>query len=191
MRCPVKEAGMNLQILDRPLSEDMLLTEEAMSAEARLKELGIVLPDLPRYQPDRNVFGANNIPYVLSGDRLYIGGIIAPAADGQRVVGRLGESCSVEQGYECARQSALHALARVREAAGSLDLVVRVVKVLAFVNSTPEFTQQPQVANGFSDLLVEVFGENGRHARSAIGVASLPGGSPVEVESIWELEPRR
>jgi enamine deaminase RidA (YjgF/YER057c/UK114 family) len=161
-----------------------------MSAEDRLKELGIVLPELPAPQPGPNAFGANNIPYVLSGDRLYVGGIVGPGADGQRVVGRLGESCSIEQGYECARQSALRALVRVREAAGSLDRVVRVVKVLAFINSTPGFTQQPQVANGFSDLLVEVFGENGRHARSAIGVAALPGGSPVEVESIFELAPR-
>jgi enamine deaminase RidA (YjgF/YER057c/UK114 family) len=86
-----------------------------------------------------------------------------------------------------ARQSALRTLARVREATGSLDRVVRVVKVLAFVNSAPSFTDQPRVANGFSVLLVEVFGEAGRHARSAIGVAALPGGAPVEVESIFEV----
>jgi enamine deaminase RidA (YjgF/YER057c/UK114 family) len=160
-----------------------------MTPELRLAKLGIVLPDIPRWQPGgTNAFGANNVPYVISGHHLYIGGIIALGPEGQRVTGRLGENISVEQGYEFARQSALHALARVRQATGSLNSVVRVVKVLAFVNSTPDFTQQPQVANGFSDLLVDVFGESGRHSRSAVGVAVLPGGAPVEVESVFEIE---
>jgi enamine deaminase RidA (YjgF/YER057c/UK114 family) len=159
-----------------------------MTAEARLKELGITLPEMPPAPgAGANPVGPNIIPFVVSGGRLYVSGIIGPGADGERVVGRLGENCSVEQGYECARQSALRTLSRVREAVGSLDNVVRVVKVLAFVNSAPSFTDQPRVANGYSDVMTEVFGEAGRHARSAVGVANLPGGAPVEVEAIFEV----
>jgi len=157
-----------------------------VSAEDRLKELGITLPEMP--PPNVNPVGANNIPFVKTGNLLFLSGTIGPAANGQRVVGKLGAGCSIEQGYECARETAIRILARVREATGSLDRVRRVVKVLAFVNSAPTFTEQPRVANGFSDLLVEVFGENGRHARSAIGVAALPGDGPIEVEAIFEVD---
>jgi enamine deaminase RidA (YjgF/YER057c/UK114 family) len=135
-----------------------------------------------------NPVGANIIPFVRTGNLLFISGMIGPGANGERVAGKLGAECSVEQGYECARQAALRMLTRVREATGNLDKVRRVVKVLAFIASAPDFTEQPRVANGFSDLLIEVFGENGRHARSAVGVAALPGNAPVEVEAIFEVE---
>src|SRR5262245_13035794 len=116
-----------------------------MGAEDKLLELGITLPEVPPVQPGVNAMGANNVPFVRTGNLLFFSGTIGPGADGGRVVGKLGATCSVEQGYECARQSALRILARAREHLGSLDKVRRVVKVLAFVNSAPDFTQQPQV----------------------------------------------
>ena len=150
------------------------------SPEARLAELGIsipeVVPPLAAYQPTAR-----------TGDLVFTAGQL-PARDGEMLaVGKLGGEVSEEQGYDCARQCALNALAAIRAEIGSLDAIVRVVKVVVFVASTPDFTGQPKVANGASELLGEVFGEAGKHARSAVGVAALPLNVPVEVELVVEV----
>lgn len=153
-----------------------------LGAEKRLVELGLELPPPPRPV-------ASYIPLVVSGTLAFASGQI-PIADGALMWrGRLGEDLDVRQGAEAARRCALQALAVLREGLGSLDRVRRMVKVTVFVASSPAFTEQPAVANGASDLLVEVFGEAGRHARSAVGTASLPLGAPVEVEVVAELVP--
>ena len=148
-------------------------------AEARLKALNITLP------PDATP-AANFVNSVQSGKLLFLSGNTAgPAWAGK---GKLGKDLTVEQGREAARQAGLIMLTKIRTALGSLDRVKRVVKVLGMVNSAEGFGDQPLVINGFSDLMVEVFGEAGRHARSAVGMAGLPGNSPVEVEMIVEFE---
>ena len=152
-----------------------------MSAEARLKERGITLP-----QPSTPL--ANYVSAVRSGNMLYLAGH-GPLREGKASArGKLGRDLTVEQGYQVAREVGLGLLATTRAALGSLDRVKRVVKVLGMVGSAEGFTSQPKVINGFSDLMVEVFGENGRHARSAVGLAELPGGIPVEIEMILEVE---
>lgn len=148
--------------------------------EERLSELGVTLPDVvppvAAYQPTAR-----------SGNLVFTAGQL-PARDGEMIAtGKLGGAVSDEQGYECARQCALNGLAAIKAEVGSLDRVVRVVKVVAFVASTPDFTGQPQVANGASELLGEVFGDAGRHARSAVGVPVLPLDVPVEVELTVEV----
>ena len=152
------------------------------SPEARLAELGIsipeVVPPLAAYQPTAR-----------TGDLVFTAGQL-PARDGEMLaIGKLGADVSEEQGYDCARQCALNALAAIRAEIGSLDDIVRVVKVVVFVASTPDFTGQPKVANGASELLGEVFGEAGKHARSAVGVSALPLDVPVEVELVVEIRP--
>jgi enamine deaminase RidA (YjgF/YER057c/UK114 family) len=149
------------------------------TAEARLKALDITLP------PDTAPI-ANFVNAVQTGKLLFLSGNTAgPAWVGK---GKLGKDLTVEQGREAARQAGLIMLAKIRTALGSLDRVKRVVKVLAMVNSAEGFGDQPLVANGFSDLMVEVFGDAGKHARSAVGMAGLPGNSPIEVEMIVEVE---
>jgi enamine deaminase RidA (YjgF/YER057c/UK114 family) len=148
-------------------------------AEARLKALNITLP--PDAAP-----AANFVNAVQSGKLLFLSGNTAgPAWAGK---GKLGKDLSVEQGREAARQAGLIMLTKIRASLGSLDRVKRVVKVLGMVNSAEGFGDQPLVVNGFSDLMVEVFGEAGKHARSAVGMAGLPGNSPIEVEMIVEVE---
>jgi len=153
-----------------------------LSAEAKLKSLGIELPQRPA--PLANYVGA-----VRLGDALYVSGHIPLGPDNKPLAtGKLGDTISVEQGYDLARHVALMILGTVRGAVGDLDKVKRVVKVVGMINCTGDFTSQPRVLNGFSDLMVEVFGEEiGRHARSAVGVASLPTGAPVEVEAVFGL----
>lgn len=152
-----------------------------MGAEARVKELGITLP-----QPATPV--ANYIPAVRVGNLLFVSGH-GPLRDGKATArGKLGKDLSVEEGYKVAREVGLNLLASARAALGSLDRVKRVVKVLGMVASAEGFNDQPKVINGFSDLMVEIFGENGRHARSAVGMAELPMGIPVEIEMILEVE---
>ncbi len=130
---------------------------------------------------------ANYVPTVQSGNMLYISGQI-PLWDGQRRhIGKLGVDTSVEDGQTAARLCALNVVAQAKAALGDLDRVVRVVKLVGFVNSAPDFIDQPTVINGASDLMVEVFGDKGRHARSAVGVAALPLGVAVEVEAILEV----
>ena len=149
--------------------------------ENRIEELGITLPESP--QPI-----ANYVPTVQTGNLLFVAGL-GPAAreDGSTPSGKVGRDLTLEEGYEAARLVGINLLSRLKSSLGDLDRVERIVKLLSMVNSTPEFNQQPQVANGCSDLLVEVFGEKGRHARSAVGMASLPNDIPVEIEMIVEI----
>jgi enamine deaminase RidA (YjgF/YER057c/UK114 family) len=154
-----------------------------MSAEARLKEKNLVLPKAPTPM-------ANYVSAVRTGNLLFLAGH-GPVrqADGSYPRGKVGKDLSVEQGYQVAREVGLNLLATTRTALGSLDRVKRVVKVLGMVNSAEGFGDQPKVINGFSDLMVEVFGEAiGKHARSAVGMAELPVGIPVEIEMILEVE---
>ena len=151
-------------------------------AEDRLAALGLELPDAP--SPI-----ANYVPAVRTGNLLYLSGS-GPAArpDGTSPKGKLGTDLTVEEGYEAAQLVGLNLIARLKAELGDLDRVKRVVKLLAMVNSSPDFNQPPAVANGCSDLLVEVFGDAGRHARSAVGMATLPNDIPVEIEMIVEVE---
>ena len=154
-----------------------------MGAEARIKELGITLPPPPKPA------GAY-VPGVRVGNLLYLSGHGPIHVEGKaRPKGKVGKDLTVEQGYKAARQTGIIMLGKVRAALGSLDRVKRVVKVLGMVNSADGFSDQPKVVNGFSDLMVEVFGEAiGKHARSAVGMAGLPGNAAVEVEMIVEVE---
>lgn len=151
-----------------------------MSVEKRLEELGLSLPASPAPI-------ANYLRYVQSGNLLFLAGH-GPTRDGKPVyVGQVPTDVSVEQAYEAARVTALNLLASAKEALGDLDRIVKIVKVLGMVNSAPGFGEQPKVINGFSDLMVELFGEAGRHARSAVGMAGLPNSIPVEIEMIVEV----
>jgi enamine deaminase RidA (YjgF/YER057c/UK114 family) len=151
-----------------------------MRVEAKLKELGLELPPTPR--PAANYVGA-----VQTGHLLYISGH-GPTRDGQMAyVGKVGKDLSVEQGYEAARLVALNCLASAKSVLGDLDRITRVVKVLGMVNCSEDFGDQPKVINGASDLLVQLFGDSGRHARSAVGMQALPFGIAVEIEMIFEV----
>jgi enamine deaminase RidA (YjgF/YER057c/UK114 family) len=154
-----------------------------VDAEARLTELRLVLPSAPA--PVANYVGA-----VQTGELILLAGAGPQKPDGTLVAGRLGEDLTVEQGYEAARLVALVHLAALKAELGSLNRVKRVVKVLGMVNSAPSFVDQPSVINGYSDLIVEVFGDVGKHARSAVGMAVLPFNIPVEVEMIAEVNGR-
>ena len=143
--------------------------------------MGITLPE-----PSKPV--ANYIPSVRVGNLLFLAGH-GPIRDGKATArGKLGKDLSVEDGYKVAREVGLNLLGSARAALGSLDKVKRLVKVLGMVASAEGFTDQPKVIHGFSDLMLEIFGENGRHARSAVGMAELPMGIPVEIEMILEVE---
>jgi enamine deaminase RidA (YjgF/YER057c/UK114 family) len=153
-----------------------------MSAEKRLKELNIVLGSV-------SAPVANYVNAVRTGNLLYLAGKGGPpGADGKRPQGKLGREFTVEQGYQQARITGLELLSVMRHELGSLDKVKRIVKVLGMVNAVPEFQDHPKVINGCSDLFVEVFGERGRHARSAVGMGSLPLQIPVEIEVIVEVD---
>lgn len=148
--------------------------------DARLADLGITLPNAPAP-------AANYVPFVRSGATLYVSGQISSGPDGL-ILGKLGADMDVEAGAAAARSCALSLLAQVRAACGGdLDRLVRVVKLTGFVNSTADFTDQPKVINGASDTLVEILGDAGRHARSAVSAASLPLGVAVEIEGIFEV----
>ena len=151
-----------------------------MSAEARLKELGIELPSPPT--PMGSYVGA-----VRTGNLVYISGQGPRKPDNTSISGKVGADMSIEEAQAAARLVGLNALATLRAEIGDLDQVKRVVKVFGMVNATPDFREHPKVINGFSDLMFEVFGEAGRHARSAVGLGSLPFQIPVEVEMIVEL----
>jgi enamine deaminase RidA (YjgF/YER057c/UK114 family) len=148
-----------------------------MSAETRLKELGIVLPSLPKPV-------ANYLPYRLAGNILYLAGQGPRDEQGRQLTGKLGADIGVEEGYRRARLVGLGLLAAMRDALGSLDRVDFIVKLLGMVNAVPDFNDSPKVINGCSDLFVEVFGEAGRHARSAVGNVMLPNQISVEIEGI-------
>lgn len=150
--------------------------------DARLKELGI---DLPKAAAPV----ANYVPWVVSGRLVFISGQGPMGPTGIEFKGKLGRDLEAEEGRKAARLTALNVVAQLKEAVGGdLDRVTRCVKLLGFVNSTPEFNQQPTVINGASDVIVEIFGEAGRHARSAVSAPSLPFDIAVEVEAIFEIE---
>jgi enamine deaminase RidA (YjgF/YER057c/UK114 family) len=153
-----------------------------MSAEARLKELGLVLPAMVKPV-------ANYVPYRIAGNILYLSGQGPRDENGNNLSGKLGADISIEEGYRRARLVGLGLLAAMRDALGSLDRVDYVVKLLGMVNATPDFNDPPKVINGCSDLFVDVFGEAGRHARSAVGHVTLPGQISVEIEAIVAIKP--
>ena len=151
-----------------------------MGAEARIAELKLELPPAPKPV-------ATYVTAVRHGDLLYVSGHGPLRPDGTLHVGKVGSDLDTAAGHAAARQTGLAILATVRSHLGSLDKVVRLVKVLGMVNATPEFTDHPKVINGFSDLMVEVFGDAGKGARSAIGMGSLPGTIAVEIEAIFAV----
>ncbi|MCZ8517325.1 RidA family protein [Paenibacillus filicis] len=149
--------------------------------ENKLKELDITLPVPPKP-------GAIYIPAVTTGKLVYTSGTV-PKLDGKLMYeGKLGRDLTVEQGQKAARQTMLNLLAVLKSHLGDLDRIEKVVKLLAFVNSAPGFVEQPYVINGASELLEQIFGENGKHARSAIGTSELPFNTPVEIEMIVEIK---
>ena len=151
-----------------------------MSIEARLAELGVTLPDAPAP-------AANYVPYVIAGKLVHVSGQISADANGQ-IKGKLGAGMSVEDGAAAAKACAISLLAQLKKACdGDLSRLKRVVKLVGFVNSTPDFTDQPKVINGASDFMVAALGDAGRHARSAVSASSLPFGVAVEIEAIFEL----
>src|SRR4051794_18903625 len=152
-----------------------------MGADARLAELKLELPPAPKPV-------ATYVTAVRHGDLLYVSGHGPLRRDGTLIVGKVGADTDVAGGHAAARQTGLAILATLRSHLGSLDKVVRLVKVLGMVNSTPEFGDQPLVINGFSDLMVEVFGEAGKGARSAVGMGALPRGIAVEIEAIFQVK---
>ena len=153
------------------------------AVEDRISRLGHTLPG-------EATPGGNYVPSVLvpAAGLVYMAGHVARRPDGSLVAGKLGADLTVEQGCEAARITMLNLLGSLKARIGELDRVTRVVKLLCMVNCTPEFGQQPAVANGASDLLVEVFGDKGRHARSAVGMAALPNNVCVEIEMIVEVQ---
>jgi enamine deaminase RidA (YjgF/YER057c/UK114 family) len=152
-----------------------------MSPEARLKELKIDLPPIPKP-------AGQYVHAVRTGNLLFLAGKGPHNSDGSTPKGKVGRDVTTEEAYKHARSVGLTLIAVMKETLGSLDRVKRVVKVLGMVNAVPEFGDQPKVINGCSDLFVEVFGENGKHARSAVGMGSLPGGITVEIEAIVEFQ---
>lgn len=154
--------------------------EAGYNPEAKLEALNITLPSPP--QPV-----ANYVNGVQAGNLIFLAGKGPKRADGTEITGKLGQEITIEEGYEGARLTAINQLSVLKTMLGDLNRVKRIVKVLGLVNSDPNFIDQPKVINGFSDLMVEVFGEKGKHARAAIGVASLPRGQAVEIELVVEI----
>lgn len=148
--------------------------------ETRLAELGVTLPDAPAP-------AANYVPYVIAGDMVYVSGQVPMGPDGF-IIGKLGADMSVEDGAAAAKVCAISLLAQLKAACGGdIDRLVRVVKLVGFVNSTADFGDQPKVINGASDFMVNALGDKGRHARSAVSAASLPFGVAVEIEAIFQI----
>lgn len=158
----------------------MTATPETSAAiEARLDALGVSLPEPA-------AAAANYVPTIRTGNLLFVSGQLPMGEEGLQHVGKLGENASLKEGKSAARLCAINILAQAKAAIGDLAKV-RLIKLVGFVNSSGDFTQQPQVINGASDFMVEVLGENGRHARSAVSAASLPFGAAVEIEAIFEI----
>ena len=158
------------------------MTTQEADVEARLQELGIELPNPPAPV-------ANYVRSVRSGDLVFLAGHGPLKPEGGYVTGKVGQDLTLEEGYEAARLTAIALLASLKAEIGDLNKVTRIVKVTGMVNTTADFTEHPQVINGFSDLIVDVFGEAiGKHARSAVGMAGLPQSIPVEIEMILEVE---
>ena len=152
-----------------------------MSADARISELGLILPPPPKP-------GGNYVPWRIGGGLLFLSGVGPRLTDGSSITGKVGSALNIEQGYRAARQCGLNLLANTRAALGTLDKVDTILKVLGMVNGEPDFSDHPKVINGCTDLFVDVFGENGRPARSSVGMGSLPGGISVEIEAIILLK---
>ena len=152
-----------------------------MRIEQRLKKLGIELPKA-------TAPAANYVNAVLTGNLLFLAGKGPYRADGTLQTGIVGQDVTIEEAYEHARLTGLHLISTMQAELGNLDRVARIVKVLGMVNAVPGFTQQPEIINGCSDLFVEVFGDRGRHARSAVGMGSLPRNITVEIEAVVEVE---
>lgn len=157
------------------------LNGNAQDAESKLKEKGIVLTT-----PSKPV--ANYVNVVRVGNLLFLAGKGPTRPDGSNITGKVGKDMNIEQGYEAARLTAINHLSVLKAELGSLNKVKRIVKVLGMVNCSEDFKDQPKVINGYSDLMVEIFGEKGKHARSAVGMNALPNGIVVEVEVIVEIE---
>jgi len=153
----------------------------AQNIDQKLTELGIELPKTPKPL-------ANYVNAVRVDNTIYLSGKGPRKSDGTFITGKVGKDLTVEEAQQAARLVGVNQLAALKEFIGDLDKVKRIVKVLGMVNCTTDFTQQPTVINGFSDLMVEVFGDKGRHARSAVGMGSLPANIPVEIEMIVEIE---
>jgi enamine deaminase RidA (YjgF/YER057c/UK114 family) len=153
----------------------------AQDAETRLKEKGIILPT-----PGKPV--ANYVNVVRVGNLLYLAGKGPTKPDGTNITGKVGKDLTIDQGYEAAQLTAINHLAVLKAELGSLNKVKRIVKVLGMVNCTEDFKDQPKVINGYSDLMVGIFGDKGKHARSAVGMYALPSNIAVEVEVIVEVE---
>lgn len=149
--------------------------------DAKLAELGIVLPE-----PSAPV--ANYVNAVRTGNLVFMAGKGPKEEDGSYITGKVGQDLTVEEGYQAARRTAILQLAALKAEIGDLNRVKRIVKVLGMVNATPDFEDHPEVINGFSDLMVEVFGEKGKHARAAVGMGSLPRNIACEIEMIVEVE---
>lgn len=149
-------------------------------AERKLKELGLELP-----APAES--GANYVPFARVDDLLFLGGVVSTLGKGLRYRGRVGEEVTIEEAYQVARLCALKHLSVVRQALGDLDKVKRIVRVVGYVNSAPWFAEQGRVIDGESDLLVQVYGELGRHVRCALGVSQLPFNAPVETELLVHI----
>ena len=151
------------------------------SIEDKLQSLGVSLPEMPSAK-------GNYLPYLRAGNLLFLAGAL-PTADGNLVTGKIGATRPQEDGYQAARLCGLSQLAVLKTALGSLERIKQIVTLTGFVNAAPDFTAIPEVINGASDLLVEIFGDAGRHARAAVGVASLPKGAIVEVQMTVEAFP--
>ncbi len=158
------------------------LSVTAQQEEQKLKDLGLQLP--PASKPI-----ANYVKYVRTGNLLFLAGHGPTKADGTNITGKVGKDLTIEQGYEAAKITALSLIATLKDAlGGDLSKVKRIVKVNGYVNCLPDFTEQPKVINGCSDLLVAVFGEKGKHARAAMGMVALPNNIAVEIELVVEVE---
>lgn len=157
-------------------------TAAAQTADDKIKELGLQLP--PASKPI-----ANYVKYVRTGNLIFLAGHGPTKADGTNITGKVGKDLTIEQGYEAAKITALSLIATLKDAlAGDLSKVKRIVKVNGYVNCLPDFTEQPKVINGCSDLLVQIFGEKGKHARAAMGMVALPMNIAVEIEMVVEVE---
>ena len=154
----------------------------AQTADDKIKELGLQLP--PASKPI-----ANYVKYVRTGNLIFLAGHGPTKADGTNIMGKVGKELTIEQGYEAAKITALSLIATLKDAlGGDLGKVKRIVKVNGYVNCLPDFTEQPKVINGCSDLLVQIFGEKGKHARAAMGMVALPMNIAVEIEMVVEVE---
>ncbi|MGI9545409.1 MAG: RidA family protein [Cyclobacteriaceae bacterium] len=161
--------------------KELLSQTDTLDVEQKIESLGITLPEV-------GAPVANYVNTVRTGNLVFTAGKGPNLPDGGHVTGKVGQDLTIEEGYEAARLTAIQQLAALKAELGDLDKVKRVVKVLGMVNATPDFKDHPKVVNGFSDLMVEVFGEKGKHARSAVGMGSLPSNIAVEIEMIVEVE---